>query len=395
MPPYVFSKKVHMNIKDLFHYHKAKADSCYDPSFFEKKRVLAYAARANITIENVQLLTQFLDYADDKILRFMWQFYYLLFYTDEDFTMNQAIVETIPLTAPSESEFPGCINSVVYLMAVDNLEKWVYDKDLNKREIIESYFERYRNLAELNRISHNTSGFCRLSSFLYCYAKPSILRVGRLNFQFFKHLDYCEMYENDIGNRIFVALPNYTYNKFGLQDENGFIPVYHKDNDILTAHLYGEKGRLLLEPQQIDTAHLKLMLKPGDNVITIHIPGGSKLYVDDVLESIRSANKLFTRYFPPFKTFVCQTWFIDPALRDDVVKDGSNIASFADLFDIICGSDNDNHSIFEHVFQVKRQPLENLKPRNEFQRRILERAISGKKLYWSYGVLKKQYCDEL
>jgi hypothetical protein len=203
------------------------------------------------------------------------------------------------------------------------------------------------------------------------------------------------MYEDDAGNRIFAALPNYTYNQRGLQEENGYVPAYQKEGSILTAHLFNEKGRLQPISQRIDTENLRLMLQPGDKIITIHIPGGGKLYPDEVMASIRAADKLFSRYFQPFKAIVCETWFIDPALRDDVVKDGSNIAAFADLFDIICGTDNNNHSIFEHIFKVKRQPLENLEPQNEFQRRMVERAIAGEKLYWSYGVLKKKYCNEL
>lgn len=384
-----------MNIKQLFTRCESEADACYDPMFFSKERVIAYASKASISEDNVNHLIRFIDFTDESIRRFMWQFYYLLFCTEADFTLQPAVVEGLALPETAEQVFPGYIYAVIYLFAVDNLEKWVSDKDVNKKEIIEGYFERYRNMVALNQISHNTYGFCRLSFFLYGYAKPSILRIGRLNFQFLTYKDYCEMYEDDAGNRIFAALPNYTYNQRGLQEENGYVPAYQKEGSILTAHLFNEKGRLQPISQRIDTENLRLMLQPGDKIITIHIPGGGKLYPDEVMASIHAADKLFSRYFQPFKAIVCETWFIDPALRDDVVKDGSNIAAFADLFDIICGTDNNNHSIFEHIFKVKRQPLENLEPQNEFQRRMVERAIAGEKLYWSYGVLKKKYCNEL
>ena len=106
-------------------------------------------------------------------------------------------------------------------------------------------------------------------------------------------------------------------------------------------------------------------------------------------ESIKDAAFLFEKYFPPAKAFVCHTWFIDPGLRGEIIKDGSNMAAFADLFDVISGPDNENHSVFEHVFKVKRQPLEDLNPQNDFQNRVLQRAMRGEKIYWSYGVLKR------
>ena len=383
-----------MTINESFEAYHSVADACYDPQFFAEERVRSYAVRAKLDENSIAYLCKFLAYADEGILRFMWQFYYFQFCTPEDYSLDPGVMEELTMPERAESTYPGCIRAVVYLLAVDNLIRWTDGKVLNREEIIEGYFDRYRNMVALNRVSHGTSGLCRLSYFLYGYAKPSILRVGRLNFQLTTYKDYCEMYEDDAGNRIFAALPNYTYNQHGLQDKNDFRPVYKKEDNILHAHLFGDKGRLGLQHQIIDTSKLKLVLKPGDKVVTIHIPEGGKMYVDDVKTSISAAYRLFCMYFPPIKAIVCQTWFIDPALRPDVVKEGSNIAAFADLFDIICGTDNDNHSIFEHIFKVKRQPLENLHPGNEFQRRIVERAMNGEKIYWSYGVLKKKYCDK-
>ena len=384
-----------MNILELFDLYKAEADACYDPAFFAENKVLRYAERAGLTEDNKQMLLRFLAYADEALLRFIWQYYYLLFCTKEDFRLCLGVVEMIPTISPSEEKYPGCISALLYLLAVDNLEKWLAGKDINKAEIIESYFFRYREISFLNMLSHNTYGFCRLSYFMYGYAKPSILRANRLDFHYTEYKNYCEMYEDTAGNRIFAALPNYTYNQNGLQAPNGFVPSYKKEGDILTAHLFGEKGRLDIHPQQIDLTKYKPVLLPGDHVATIHIPGGGRMYIEDVKASIRKAYDLFAKYMPPCKTIVCQTWFLDPALRDSVILEGSNMAAFADLFDIICGTDNDNHSIYEHIFKVKRQPLEDLKPRNAFQQRIVDRALRGEKIYWSYGVLKKEYCDAL
>jgi len=384
-----------MDIKELFQQVKKEADACFDPAFFAEDRIRHYAARAKLAEDHVYLLLAFLDFVDDALLYFIWQYYYLLFCSEADFSESIGVVEDIPLPDSSEEKFPGCICSLVYLLAVDNLEKWTDGKDVNKTEIIESYFFRYREFAELNTLTHNTFGLCRLAYFMYGYAKPAILRIGRLDFQYTTYRNYCEMYEDTEGNRFFAALPNYTYNQFGLQEPDGFLPVYRKEGSILTAHFFGEKGRLDNLPQKIDLTQLQTVLKPGDHVITIHIPAEGRMMPEDVKESIRKAYVLFGKYMPVCKAIVCQTWFLDPALRGEIIRDGSNMAAFADLFDIICGTDSRNFSIYEHIFKVKPQPLEDLKPANAFQQRIVERALRGERIYWSYGVLKKEFCDAL
>jgi hypothetical protein len=385
-----------MNIVEKFLAYKDVAEACYNPSFFAKERVLGYASRAAVEIDHYEMLAQFISSADEETLHFMWHYYYFLYCTDEDFILTPHFVEEIKTPESVDAKLLGCVRAVVYLLAVDNLEKWTEGKDVPKEKIIEGYFDRYRNMAMLNRLSHNTPAFFRLSYFLYSYSKPAILRVGRFNFQYTEYKNICEMYEDSKGKRIFAALPNYTYNQKGFQEKDGFIPVYEQTNGILTAHIFNDDGSLSLTPRTLSVDNLKLLLKPGDRVLTIHIPEDGPMLYDDVLRSLEEAERIFTKYFPPHKAIVCNTWFLDPALRrDGVIKNDSNMAKFADLFDVISGTDNYNNSIFEHVFKVKKQPLESLVPTNGFTERLVNRAMRGEKLYWGYGALKKSVSDNI
>lgn len=379
-------------INEKFLSYQAEANESFNTEFFATERVLSYAKRAEVQADHYEMLERFLNNADEETLRFMWHFYYFLYCTEEDFSLTPHLVDGIKAPESVKAENIGCIRAVVYLLAIDNLEKWTEGKNVEKEKIINGYFDRYRNMAQLNRISHNTPGFLRLSYFLYSYSKPIILRVGRLNFQFTEYKNICETYEDTNGNRIFAALPNYTYNQKGFQEKEGFTPFYEKTETMLTAHLFKPDGSLSLNPQKLSLENLKLVLKPGDPVLTIHIPEDGPMLYDDVIKSLNEAERIFTEYFPPHKAIVCNTWFLDPALRrDGVIKNDSNMAKFADLFDVISGTDNNNNSIFEHVFKVKRQPLEDLIPTSSFTERLVNRAISGEKLYWGFGLLKGMY----
>lgn len=372
----------------LLEKYAQRAKETFSVQWATEQKVLSIAKRAQLSPENLQLLSDFLEYADDDLKRFMWLFYYIQYEGEEDFMPNIWELDEIPMPAEAEKAFPGCIKAVVYLLSWEHFDRWVRERGLPEA-VSEAYFDRYRYMVSLNMVTHNTCGLCRLSPFLYGYSKPFMLRLGRLSYQVTPFKDYSELYENSAGQRIFAALPNYTYDQDGLQADEGWIPFRQIKENVLTAHVFGPDGHLKLQPEQIDLNEYKRVLSPEDLVVTIHIPEGGRLDSSQVHESIALAHEVFQTYFPETKAFVCQTWFIDPNLRFDVVKDGSNMAAFADLFDVISGPDSHNHSLFEHVFKVKPQPLTHLKPETGLQERILKRALEGKKMYWGFGVLKK------
>ena len=368
-------------------YYK-KAQDTYPAEWICTETVLNVAQMAQLDADFVALLTAFMESADEELKHFMWLYYYIQYEGEESFYRNIWELDEIPVPERAEKAFPGCLKSVAYLLAWFRLDKWVRERGL-PREVSEAYFGRYRYLSSLNRVTHNTPALCRLSPFLYGYSKPFSLCLGRLAYQVLPFKDYCELYEDANGNRLFVALPNYYYDHRGLQAAEGWCPGYELDGTTLTAHVFAENGRLRKESEQIDLQRYHRVLSPADDVVTIHIPEGGKLTPESVRVSLEMARKVFGEHFPQTKAFVCQTWFIDPNLRGEVVKDGSNMALFADRFDVICGPDNGYHSIFEHIFVTKRQPLENLVPTTGLQERALKYAMEGKPMYWGFGVLKK------
>ena len=363
------------------------AKETYPEGWICTETVLSVAKKAQLDEDFIALLTDYMELADEDLKQFIWLYYYIQYESQEDFYRNIWKLDEIPVPQEWEDRFPGCLKSVVYLLSWLHFDRWVQDKGL-PNAVSEAYFGRYRYLSDLNRVTHNTPALCRLSPFLYGYSKPFMLCLGRLAYQLIPFKDYCELYEDANGNRLFVALPNYHYDDRGLQTTEGWVPSYGMTWKTLTAHVFDKNGHLRLQPEQISLEQYHRILSPADDVVTIHIPEGGKLTAESVQESLRIAQEVYGKYFPQAKAFVCQTWFIDPHLRGEVVRDGSNMAMFADLFDVICGPDNGYHSVFEHVFVVKRQPLENLVPATGFQERVLQYALAGKPMYWGFGVLK-------
>ena len=376
---------------ELFVKYEKSARESFDPMFVSLEHVLAIADEAALPQENKQFLADFFDYADTELLQFIWLFYYIQYHTDEDFKHDIWFLDTLPMPKEAEQKFPGGIKAITYLLAVENLKKWVGERNLGY-DIVEAYFGRYNYVAELNLITPGTRGLCRLTPFLHGYSKPFSLRLGRLAFQLKSFTDHMDLYENKDGDRIRVATKNCGYDDNGLPLENGGVtPVYEKKGDTLICQTFDKKGRLCKDTITVDLNEYSLALTASDDVVTIHIPEGGKLTMESIKESLVRAREIYSKYFPGFKGFVCRTWFIDPALRGEIIKDTSNMAMFADLFEVHCEQDQDNHSIFEHVFKVARQPLENLVPANDFQKRLVDRALRGEKIYCSYGIMRNDF----
>ncbi len=359
-----------------------------------KNAMLALCSEGNFEAEHCRLVSEFMDFAerDEELLKLIFLHYYVRFKTDEVYFDNlwEGGLEDIPFPKDVDEKYPGMFMSIVYLLAVFHLKEVVEQRNMPSW-MIDEYYSNFKRFAKMNTVTHDTYGLCRLASFVYCYAYPFIISIGRFTFQISRFKKYFDVYENAEGVRFFAARNTCSYNEDGYQDESAeFRPEITIEGNLLRAHSFDEMGRLTKEPRTIDLSEYKRTLTEGDIVVAIHIPADrGKLSPDVVEKSISDAKEFFGKYFSEWgiKAFTCHTWFIDPALRP-VFGENSNTAAFADLFDIAVGPDQKLHSLFDHIFDVKPVPLSELVPKNRFQAEMLERAKQGIKMYWAYGVLK-------
>ncbi len=361
-----------------------------------KDHILKLCAEGDFDREHIQKICEYMDYIAEKedVKQLIWLHFYLRFESEESYFDNlwQGGLEDIPTHKESEEKFSGYFITVVYILAAEHLKKAAKDMGFDD-EIVSEYYHNFKRFANMNLISHNTYGLVRLASFLYCYAYPTICRVGRFNFQIVRFKDYLDVYENNEGKRFLAARDTYTYNADGLQDEYGaFRPKILTDGSSITAHTFDSLGRLTKERYTVSLSEYRRVLTEGDIVLTVHIPEGERMTPELTVRSLCDAECFFREKFGGWNisAVVCQTWFLDPALRS-VFGENSNISFFQSLFDIAVGPDQGLHSLFEHIFKTKPAPLNTLMPKNRLQSEMLERAKQGVKMYWAYGILKRDY----
>lgn len=359
---------------------------------FSKEEISKKAEAAQLPEEHRDMLLGFLDYAEahPDVLAHLWQWYYALYESGEAvFPISRA--QHMPRHEAAEKLHRGEMESVLYLAAIDALDAFLQKTGLCESgfDFLETYRKTYRRMANFNLVRDNTYALFRLGYFLYGYSHPFTLSIGRLNYEMVTFKDFCEVYEGE-GRRICIALPTGAYGEDGLREEEGFHPPYAKNEKTLTAHTFDSEGRLTKEPITLDLTKYRLLYKPGDMVVTVHIPGGDRLTEEAISASLAAAKKIFSTYFAHMhlKGFVCHSWLLDPQLRT-VLGETSNILAFQRRFDVISATE-DKNALYEHVFAVPLCPIEELQPQNKFQAGILNMVKSGKKIRAGYGFLKEE-----
>lgn len=383
-------------------YEQAAADTYAENAYrFETDYIMQKCKEASLEDSHVAEIKNFCDYleTDEELKKYLWLFYYM------QFESGERIIElwgyglcTVHMPEEIEKKYPGMCCAVVYIIAIDHLRKAFegFGYDYERIEAgMQNYYSSYKRFASLNMMSYNTHGFIRLWPFVYAYAKPIIIRLGRLAFEVANFKNTITVYKNAEGKEIIAALPLFKYDKTGHynQEEGDYYPVYLNENGILKYNTFDDAGILDRTVRELDLNEYTLELQPGDKVLTAHIPGNEKMTADKIDESLAMAKKAINEEFKEYgvKRIVCSSWIMDSQLREVFTGKHSNILDFQNRFMLTMTDDDTWHTLREHIFRVKQDiATEDLVPENDFQRKMLDRVKAGKKLYIGFGILKPE-----
>lgn len=319
-----------------------------------KNYIISVAQKADFPPTFIKQLKNYLDFAEKnkQVRNNLENYYHLLFKSGEDF-FPIVKVRDIPICELSRQKHPGFFETVIFLAASKHFEKFVSENGLQncKYNLIDTYYKNLRRFGEMNFVRDNTYSLIRHGYFLYGYAKPFILHIGRLSYELREYdATNFNIYETHEGERVFI-----------------------KNGDTVP-----------------DT--YKKIINHGKPYVTIHIPGNDKLSEEAILDSIETATpilkKVFEKYNP--KHFLCASWLISPQL-DSFLKPNSNIKAFANMFHRVLG-DQEPNALYEHIFKCPICPINELVPQNNFQKSILSLYKNGEGLCNGIGILKKEFC---
>lgn len=361
---------------------------------FNTEEILHHAARAGVPMVLQHEISEFLAYAhkNQDIMYDLWHYYYVLFMSEE-LIIPLAKVKEIPTSYIAESKYPGLFSTVIFLAAARHFEEYIQKHDFYaaKYDFMESYYRNIRRFMDMNYARNNTYALIRYGEYLYGYAKPLILHIGRFSYELRPYENQvCTIYEKD-SRRIFIVNEQCQFDKYGYPIPRGSEETVNFQFENKKPRIMGENGLVTQLDSDICLDGWQQILKPNDFVVTIHIPGSDKLLQKTMEESFIDAvpilKKAFKDYAP--KKLVCTSWLLSPQLSD-ILDSKSNILRFQSYFDRIGWYEHEN-AIYEHIFHTSKCPLEKLVPKNRFQESILRMYHEGQKLHTGFGILKDEW----
>lgn len=113
-------------------------------------------------------------------------------------------------------------------------------------------------------------------------------------------------------------------------------------------------GRLEFEPLAYKWETPYRGIQKGDPVMNMHIPSTGPMRIEDVLDAFKRAYQFFG-YTEPMPVMAA-SWLLYPPVCEQVMKPGSNLRNFYELFDVVESyEDPDNHN-FWRIFNMNWEP---------------------------------------
>lgn len=133
----------------------------------------------------------------------------------------------------------------------------------------------------------------------------------------------------------------------------------------------------------------RIIAKPGDTIISVHIPSGDKLDFDKNTEDLRRAGEIVSKCYGEYKLFYCNSWLLDPMIKKVIGKE-TNMTRFADRFTRY-PTESTGSSVFHYLYLTSdTENIDALPENTSMQREIKKHLQSGGKILNFQGVFRKE-----
>lgn len=317
-------------------------------------------------------------------------------YHDDIFDNKRYTMAEVEALPENDGREEGLLFATLFLARYERMEEV-----LAKRGIPGKYkdgiLKKYKDSLEKSKTQYGSYGLRGLHRYsLVNHLIPLEYRIGRLLFEITKFNSAFELYRNkETGEKIPVALPGFQYMPTGKRPPSTytgelFEPYIRQDGDTMECFTFDAEGNFSATPLTLKLSDWEKVLELGDDVLSVHIPADGRMSPELIDEAFALADKFFADHYADvnFKAYVCSSWLLNTDIKE-FLNPESNIIRFQSRFRIVITTTN-GYSLFWHVFGTPNiGPLEELVPKNDFQRKFLERVKAGQTLYNGYGYILK------
>ncbi len=222
-----------------------------------------------------------------------------------------------------------------------------------------------------------------------------LFRIGRLQFVEDNFPNVIRVFqETDTGRVLALAEPGGArFRQDGLWDgtqdifdPDAWLPVLTITPAAITGQPIDPAGYAQNRNLTLPAKQWRQALKPGDPILSIHIPEGGPMDFDACGESLAQAPTFFARHFPEHPkpaAFHCSTWFFDSQLQS-IMPPHSNIIRFQREFYLYPALSSENET-FNRVFGSMPPDLRTAPRDTSLRRAILDFTLAGNHLRCASG----------
>ncbi len=227
---------------------------------------------------------------------------------------------------------------------------------------------------------------------IYTYAE--IFHAGGFQFQFAKVSKAPRVLRNKITGEKKVLLTDVSFHRegkrlgsAGFEDEEGSFTTFFEENESSFRGFPVENGICKNEVKEFSKEEWELYLKTNDGVLAMHIPRGTDISKEKVLEAVSLAKKIAKERFPDkeVKEVQCSSWLLSFEI-EELLGENASISKFANLFHRFPVKSNGD-SVFGFVFPSKPEDLNLLPEETSLQRKLKALYLSGSFALNSAGFL--------
>jgi len=271
------------------------------------------------------------------------------------------------------------------LIHAENLKKVFVEMGLSNEIFKDTVQELFRKMEIASKEGKpiydiNYNWLIRIFSF-------NIIQVGRLQFGFGRLEEPLYVLQNQLNKQIRMFMLKQCFDEEGYIEELGIEKKWISEFEEKALYFEGTEiahdGRFKRKKVFLNKDEWKIISKPGDSVVEVHIPNGGKLEIKECLKSFSRFEELSKKMRYAYSGYVCRSWLMGGSLQP-YVKKNCNIDRFRNLFILYPHKRSDNE-IWKRVFKLNQKPDENYIPITTLQKDIINAYREGRRIFGGAG----------
>lgn len=299
----------------------------------------------------------------------------------------------IPTPLSDETPAGDWMPLLLLLPAIPNVEATYRRLEFDEKEIDRIILSFYNCIGatekRTGRPGYNRSYF----NWQLIYVRGALFRFQSFNYEL-KEMPFAYVLKNRTDGTIQPVMDGGWFHRSGMsrgavgfeEEEGSFEATFTETEDAYIGHP-AVNYLIAKEPVTYPKSEWECVLRPGDHVVSVHIPAKTDLSPEAVEKSYKDGLEFIDKYFPDFKpkAYFCKSWLMDPHL-EEILGSESKIAKFQNSFTRWTG-ESSGQEIFGFVFVGFKGELKDLPEDTTLMRGLKKRYLEGKHIHGYCGVL--------